>query len=74
MCDVDQTRGEANAAKMGQLVFFMKADVSDYQQLVRVFEAAWARWGRLDFGEAFPLLDLSGLTCCLCSRSKRWRS
>ena len=30
---------------------FMVADVTNYESLAAVFTAAWAQWGRLDFGE-----------------------
>ncbi len=67
MCDVNEVQDQANVKQFGDSVIFLQADVAEYDQQAQVFETAWAKWGRLDFGEqswmpmALPLIRASVL-------------
>lgn len=54
LCDLNQPPAEEDDVKKAlgdEHAMFVSADVADHQSLAAVFVAAWARWGRLDFGE-----------------------
>ena len=51
--DMNTTQGEALVAKLGEgNSMFLKADVSKWEENVRVFKAVKEKFGRIDFGIA----------------------
>lgn len=47
-CDILEEAGSDLVTTLGSQAVFLKCDVSNYQDQVRVFTQVWEKWGRLD--------------------------
>lgn len=48
--DLDIKRGREAEKALGEQVFFIRANVAEYEQQAEAFAQTWAKWGRLDLG------------------------
>jgi NAD(P)-dependent dehydrogenase (short-subunit alcohol dehydrogenase family) len=49
--DFNEKFGQSVAQRLGEQVYFVKANVAIWDQLRESFVKTWEKWGRLDFGE-----------------------
>ena len=47
--DFDADSGQKAVESLGQKSSFLRADVTDYDQLAKAFNSAWSKRSRLDF-------------------------